>query len=184
MWPEKKRKTKVNCAFSPSRLSMQLWLWLPDPKAKWLRTTWMYSKISGRSRYASWPKLWMTSPLWTTSCLFQVSTTEPQWGYWSWIRKHLQIFAVLLLLIFEQSSFFLLFLSLYREPHSGRCQQMCNCSTRRRCWHSGPNCRSHQGKSCSCSPHHQCWNGKLRTWSLYWACAGVHQASVWNRLVN
>lgn len=76
------------------------------------------------------------------------------------------------------------FKSLNREPHSRRCQQMCNCSTRRRCWHSGPNCRSHQGTSCSCSPHHQCWNGKLWTWSLYWARAGVHQASVWDWLVH
>lgn len=71
-----------------------------------------------------------------------------------------------------------------REPHSWRCQQMRNCSTRRRCWHSGPNCRSHQGTSCSCSPHHQRGNGKLRTWGLHRTCAGVNQASVWDGLVH
>lgn len=61
--------------FRPRRWSMQLWLWLHGPRAKWLRTTWMSSRTSGRSRCAYWPRPWMTSPPWTTSCPCLVGET-------------------------------------------------------------------------------------------------------------
>lgn len=61
--------------FLHCRSSMRLWLWLLGPRAKWLKTTWMFSRISGRSRCAYWPRPWMTSPLLMTSCPCQVSAT-------------------------------------------------------------------------------------------------------------
>lgn len=62
------------------RSSMLHSLWLPVPKARWPRTTWMFSKISGRNKCASWLRLWMTSPLWMISFLCQVwaSTNSSQ----------------------------------------------------------------------------------------------------------
>lgn len=147
----------------------------------------MFSKISGRSRYASLPRLWMTSPLWMTSCPCQVGSSLAKWIAYPRLGniKNLQFVIVDLRTSSVGPIMFLFFWFLpNREPHSWGCQQMRNCSTRRGCWHSGPNCGSHQGTSCSCSPHHQCWNGKLWTWGLYRACAGVHQTSVWDRLVH
>lgn len=89
-WVLKTKQKKQIVPFSPFRLSMQLSRWLPDPKAKWLRTIWMFSKISGRNRYASWPRLWMTSPLWMTSCPCRVGSSVAKWTCLSRIRKHHQ----------------------------------------------------------------------------------------------
>lgn len=65
--------------FFHDRLSTLLSLWLPAPKARWPRTTWTFSRISGRSRCASWPRPWMTSPPWMTSCPFQVWFSADLW---------------------------------------------------------------------------------------------------------
>lgn len=63
--------------FLTNRSSMLLSHWLPDHRAKLLRTTWMSSKTSGRSRSECSQKLWMTSPQWMTSFLSQVITNRP-----------------------------------------------------------------------------------------------------------
>lgn len=59
-----------------NRSSMLLSPWLPGHRAKWLRTTWMSSKTSGKSRSECWQRLWMISPQWMTFFPSQVITTN------------------------------------------------------------------------------------------------------------
>lgn len=77
------------------RSSMLHSLWLPAPKARWPRTTWMFSKISGRNKCASWLRLWMTSLLWMISFLCQVwaSTNSSQTDWLKQMFHMLLIFA-------------------------------------------------------------------------------------------
>lgn len=63
--------------FLTNRSSMLLSHWLPDHRAKLLKTTWMSSKTSGRSKSECWQRPWMTSPQWMTSFLSQVITNWP-----------------------------------------------------------------------------------------------------------
>lgn len=67
------------------RSSMLHWLWLPSPKANWLRRTWICSRSSGRGRSACWRTPWTTSLPSMTSWLSQV-IRAPGWDIITLLR--------------------------------------------------------------------------------------------------